>query len=135
MKKAERFRKEIVLLFPVFLVFPDKALGKSGNFLFPIFAYYTTTREKGELRRNIPTRPYTRPYTFHYTTTRENREVLLRLLDIGLRGNQPGNNQCCPYTIAASAAMVQERKGKYMILDILYRSSRENRKIAVDFLE
>ena len=92
---------------------------------------YTTTRETGELRRNIPTRPY----TFHYTTTRENREVLLRLLDIGLRGNQPGNNQCCPYTIAASAAMVQERKGKYMILDILYRSSRENRKIAVDFLE
>ena len=131
MKKAERFRKEIVLLFPVFLVFPDKAQGKSGNFLFPIFAYYTTTREKGELRRNIPTRPY----IFHYTTTRENREVLLRLLDIGLRGNQPGNNQCCPYTIAASAAMVQERKGKYMILDILYRSSRENRKIAVDFLE
>lgn len=131
MKKAERFRKEIVLLFPVFLVFPDKALGKSGNFLFPIFAYYTTTREKGELRPKI----FPTLLRRHYTTTRENREVLLRLLDIGLRGNQPGNNQCCPYTIAASAAMVQERKGKYMILDILYRSSRENRKIAVDFLE
>ena len=41
---------------------------------------------------------------YNYTTTRGNREVLLRLLDIGLRGNQPGNNQCCPYTIAASAA-------------------------------
>ena len=101
MKKAERFRKEIVLLFPVFLVFPDKAQGKSGNFFFPIFAYYTTTREKGELRLSL----ISTIRALYYTTTRENREVLLRLLDIGLRGNQTGNDQCCPYTIAASAAM------------------------------
>ena len=74
MKKAERFRKEIVLLFPVFLVFPDKAQGKSGNFSFPIFAYYTTTREKGELRPALPC-PSTAPGLYHYkrkrgTTTR-----------------------------------------------------------------
>ena len=71
MKKAERFRKEIVLLFPVFLVFPDKAQGKSGNFLFPIFAYYTTTREKGELRRHRQSEVG----CGHYTTTREKGEL------------------------------------------------------------
>ena len=33
------------------------------------------------------------------------RETLIsRILNGGLRGNQPGNDQCCPYTIAASAA-------------------------------
>ena len=77
MKKAERFRKEIVLLFPVFLVFPDKAQGKSGNFLFPIFAYYTTTREKGELRPGcLPPEQKA-----HYTTTREKGELRLHQQD------------------------------------------------------